>query len=752
MTFLRKTIQPLQTYAHWLHLRWPAGVPEALPEVGHNGVTKVHGIRIAGDLRGIPLLKFAADSGAKAVQEFINEGAFVKSTTDRLDLAIIGGGVAGLSAALEAQKAGLEFKVYESTEAFSTIVNFTNGKPIFTYPTKMQPSGYLKLSAEVKEDLLAELRSQAESENISFQIQHVDRIEREKSGLVVHFEDNTCIKARRVLLCTGRSGDYKQLNVPGEHLDKVHNRLFDPNDYQQKNVLVIGGGDSALEAANSLYEAGAEVTLSYRGREFSRPKPENIEKTLSLGFDLLFSTQVKRIKPESVELTGASGDIELANQFVFVMTGRQAPVDFLRRCGIKMSGHWTLGKIANFFMVFLAVVLIYRWKTDNSEIADLFLSNGWFPYNIDWYGWAETNLFARALQDHVGTPGFYYELLYTLIIIIFGIRRVKRNPTPYIRRQTLSLALFQLLPLFLLPYLILPIMGELGAFNSGTGAWVADQLFPINDIGIREYWRAVGFILAWPLFIWNVFTSEPNLLWLAIAFAQTFIFIPWIVYRYGKGAYCGWICSCGALAETLGDAHRAKMPHGSGWNKLNMVGQVILGIVFLLLLIRITGWVFDGSAIGEKSNDLFNQFAYGFSFFGMPLNYSSIVDYFLAGVLGLGLYFHFSGRTWCRFFCPLAALMHIYARFSKFRIFAEKDKCISCNACTTVCHQGIDVMNFASKGQPMEDPQCVRCSACVQTCPTGVLSFGTINENGDITLDKILASPVQISERQRKSS
>jgi polyferredoxin len=355
-------------------------------------------------------------------------------------------------------------------------------------------------------------------------------------------------------------------------------------------------------------------------------------------------------------------------------------------------------------------------------------------------------LFARALQDHVGTPGFYYELLYTLIIIIFGVRRVIRTPTPYIRLQTFSLAMFQLIPLFLLPYLILPVMGELGLFNFGVGGWIADQLFPMNEIGIREYWRAAGFILAWPLFIWNVFTPEPQILWLIIAVVQTFIVIPWIVYRYGKGAYCGWICSCGALAETLGDAHRAKMPHGSNWNKLNMAGQLILGVVFVLLLFRIVGWVFTGSALGEMSNHWFIQIAYGFSWFGVPVNYSIIVDYFLAGIIGMGLYFHFSGRTWCRFFCPLAALMHIYARFSQFRIFAEKSKCISCNACTSICHQGIDVMNFANKGLAMEDPQCVRCSACVQTCPTGVLSFGSIDKQGKITLDKLSASSVQSRE------
>ena len=92
--------------------------------------------------------------------------------------------------------------------------------------------------------------------------------------------------------------------------------------------------------------------------------------------------------------------------------------------------------------------------------------------------------------------------------------------------------------------------------------------------------------------------------------------------------------------------------------------------------------------------------------------------------------------------------MHIYARFSQFRIVADKKKCISCNVCTSVCHQGIDVMNFANKGNHMEDPQCVRCSACVQSCPTGVLSFGRINRKTSnvIALDKLQAPPVRMAE------
>ena len=123
-----------------------------------------------------------------------------------------------------------------------------------------------------------------------------------------------------------------------------------------------------------------------------------------------------------------------------------------------------------------------------------------------------------------------------------------------------------------------------------------------------------------------------------------------------------------------------------------------------------------------------------------------MIDLWLAGAIGYGLYFHLSGRVWCRFACPLAALMHIFARFSQFRIFAEKKKCISCNVCTTVCHQGIDIMSFANKGLPMEDPECVRCSACVQSCPTGVLSFGRFDGKGGVVYDSLQASPVRMQE------
>src|SRR5205085_11361485 len=129
---------------------------------------------------------------------------------------------------------------------------------------------------------------------------------------------------------------------------------------------------------------------------------------------------------------------------------------------------------------------------------------------------------------------------------------IKRRRTPYVKAQTITLALVQIVPLFLLPYLVLPWLGNNGVFDHGALGRFADTFFPKADYGHgREYWRAFGFVLAWPLFFWNVFTEQPMWGWLAVSFFQTFVVIPLIVWKWGKGAYCGWICSCGALAETV---------------------------------------------------------------------------------------------------------------------------------------------------------------------------------------------------------
>jgi len=777
-------------YTRWLHTQWPAGTVERLPESGDLGATAVPGVRIVGDLTGIPLLKFSSDSGARAVKAILREPGFQRSTDPRLpDLAIVGGGVSGISAAIEAKRAGLSVVVFEATQTFSTVVNFPKGKPIYTYPTGMTPDGGLQFTATVKESLLEEMERQRVEADVNPVPARIDRVERREPDLLLHHADGQVTRAQRVVVAIGRSGNFRRLGCPGEDLDKVYNRLYDPKEFAGKNALVVGGGDTAIETAIALGAIGANVTISYRKREFARPKPENVERLRALERDptalvrvehptservttatmtstqggrgagsvrVLLGTQVSKIEPETATLIDSGkAETSIANDVVFSMIGREAPLDFFRRSGIPIRGEWRAATWIAFVAFLLFCVVLYHWKGHHQEfpLQRAAAAARAFPYNVppavealggsiaDWSS-RETNLL-YTLKRALGNPSFYYSLAYCTFVAVFGIRRIRRRRTPYVTRQTITLMVVQWLPLFILPEFILPWMGRGGYFEPGHPLrWLADQLFERYD-GLlgheRAYWRAYGFILAFPLYVYNVFTEHPMWLWLGISFVQTFVIVPLIVYRWGKGAYCGWVCSCGALAETLGDAHRQKMLHGPVWNRVNMLGQAVLAFSLVILGLRIAGW-----SLGPAS------WATGWHhalFEGIPfLNYGWSVDIFLAGIVGVGAYFWFSGRVWCRFACPLAALMHIYARFSQFRIFPDKSKCISCNVCTSVCHQGIDIMNFANKGLPMADPECVRCSACVQQCPTGVLSFGRIGPGGGFVPDRLVASPVKASE------
>ncbi|MEM7307415.1 MAG: NAD(P)-binding domain-containing protein [Planctomycetota bacterium] len=804
----------LSRYARWLHTSWPAGVVEKLPEVREDGTTNVTGLYIAGDLTGIPLLKFAADRGTRVVRAIAADPALPRLRGEAApdgrhvyDVVIVGGGVSGMAAALEAKEQGLDFVLLEAAEPFSTIANFPKGKPIFTYPTEMTPEGGLQPTAPVKEELLAELKAQSLERGIEPLAARAESVKRRGKLLEVVVPAGDDLLARRVVVAIGRSGNFRKLGVPGEDLDKVYNRLHDPKDFCGQDALVVGGGDSALETAIALAQCGARVTISYRKPDFSRPKPDNVERLQALQRDpradvaieepsservttatgpflgeseepgsirLAMATKVRAITDDQVVLADADGkDETLPNSAVFSMIGREPPLDFFRRSGVKLRGETKGFEWVGVIGFFVAMFLLYDWKNHGFLCQLLFdkSSPGTFPNNAPSLiaslgAWWEAQVADRSTL--VGTvavsmkgTSFYYTLLYTLCVGIFGYRRVKRRRTPYVTLQTASLFLIQLLPLFLLPEVLLPWLGYNGAFDAGVGATVADALFeryiPLDaylaadwpDWGHpRAYWRAYGFILAWPLSVYNVFTDQPVWAWLCISLVQTFVLIPLLVWRFGKGAYCGWICSCGGLAETMGDTQRHKMFHGPKWNRVNLLGQVLLGLAFVLFLVRVVGWLTPGSF----ADRIFPVLLEGKNADGMtvnPLSWKWTVDVGLAGILSVGLYFKFSGRLWCRFACPLAALMHVYARFSRFRIFADKKKCISCNLCTSVCHQGIDIMNFANKGLPMEDPECVRCSACVQNCPTGTLEFGQIDRASgqELGRDRIPASRVHMAER-----
>ena len=320
----------ISQYMNWLHTRWPAGTVEKMPEVGEDGITAVPGIRVVGDLTGIPLLKFSADTGARAVQAILKEPNFSPGgAEDVIDIVVLGAGVSGISAALEAKKAGLRYRLFEAAEPFNTIVNFPKGKPIYTYPTEMVPQGDIQFTANVKEALLDELNAQKDAAGLEITPQRIERLERKGDLILVHHagKDKEVTKAKRVIVAIGRSGNYRRLGVPGQDLDKVYHRLYDPKEYAGQQALVVGGGDSALESAIALATCGAHVTVSYRKPEFSRPKPDNIDRINELQKDPDADVSVEQ--PVSDRVTTAASKM---------MRGDGAPGSITLDDGLQAQG------------------------------------------------------------------------------------------------------------------------------------------------------------------------------------------------------------------------------------------------------------------------------------------------------------------------------------------------------------------------------------------------------------------------------
>jgi thioredoxin reductase len=446
----------IKRYTHWLHGQWPAGRVERLPELADDGGTNVPGIYVVGDLKGVPLLKFSIDSGTKAVRTITADKGFqsLKSANEPgvLDLVIIGGGLSGVAAALEARKMDLNHVLLEASETLSTIVNFPKAKPIFTYPKDMTPEGDLRVSAPVKEALLEEIRGQVDGK-ISPRKSFAERIEKIGKIFNVVLRDEEPIKARRVIVAIGRSGNFRKLGVAGEELNKVYNRLHDPADYKGKRCLVVGGGDSAMETAIALTQSGADVTMSYRKKEFARAKPENIEMVQRLAKNP--ADRVHMMEPTSERVSTASGDFmgdklqpghlrllmgsavkriteadalvkkddgaeeTLPNDVVFAMIGREAPLNIFRRSGIRITNDHNPGWIATLVVSLLLFTFIYHWKKtgiggfDHIPVAraivhvgDTWAQKGWFPYHVT-SNWTGTSALAQTLKISLTEPGFY---------------------------------------------------------------------------------------------------------------------------------------------------------------------------------------------------------------------------------------------------------------------------------------------------------------------------------------------------------
>ncbi len=309
-----------------------------IPDVAENFETNVSGLFIAGELGGMGLIRNAITQGTQAIGYIEKRGSKGKD----LDVVIIGAGPSGFAASLGALEKKMKFKTFEQDSLGGTVFNFPRGKLVMTAPVVLPIIGTIKMFETTKEKLLELWTSVEKKTSIKINYKEkMENIEPNGEGFTVTTTKGT-YETSSILLCLGRRGSPRKLGVDGEDQDKVVYRLNDPADYINKHVLIVGGGDSALEAATSIAEVeGSKVTISYRSPSFSRAKQKNQDniKTMSESGELttLMSSNVKGITADEVELDQDGEKIVIKNDGIIVCAGGILPTPFLKQIGIVVD-------------------------------------------------------------------------------------------------------------------------------------------------------------------------------------------------------------------------------------------------------------------------------------------------------------------------------------------------------------------------------------------------------------------------------
>lgn len=312
-----------------------------LPHVNEHFETNVPGIFIAGELGGMGLIKNAVEQGKQAVENMVNTGGQSHNAT--YDLIVVGAGPAGISASLAAKKHGLKFLTLEQDTLGGTVFTFPRAKIVMTSPMDLPLFGKVKLFETSKSELLDLWGKVLGKNDISIrENSKVDSISVVNGHSRIVTLNGEEYFSRNVLLSIGRRGSPRKLNIPGETMEKVAYRLLEPEDIMDKNIVVVGGGDSAVESALLLADNN-RVTLSYRKDVFQRIKPKNNERIHEAIrrdiLDVRFSSNLELIEKDEVVIGEAGGakKVRLINDLVYILAGGELPTQFLEKIGIKIT-------------------------------------------------------------------------------------------------------------------------------------------------------------------------------------------------------------------------------------------------------------------------------------------------------------------------------------------------------------------------------------------------------------------------------
>ncbi|PKG99131.1 NAD(P)-binding domain-containing protein [Paraglaciecola sp. MB-3u-78] len=314
-----------------------------IPTLSPNFETNVAGIFIAGELGGMGLIRNAVEQGSQAASEVTKLVRQLKwAPEDMLDVVVVGAGPAGIAASLSAKQDNLNFVTIEQDSLGGTVSHFPRNKIVMTAPVNLPLVGKVKFRETSKEALLEFWQNIIEKTALKINFdERLEDIETLKVGFKLTTNKGQYF-TKTVLLGLGRRGTPRTLNVEGEALPKVVYRLIDPGQYTGQKVLVVGGGDSALEAATSIAEqAGSHVILSYRSDSFNRAKSKNrqkVEQAERQGqLTVMLRSSVKKISPDDVVIEQDGKQACFANDAVIVCAGGILPTPFLQKIGISIE-------------------------------------------------------------------------------------------------------------------------------------------------------------------------------------------------------------------------------------------------------------------------------------------------------------------------------------------------------------------------------------------------------------------------------
>lgn len=322
-----------------------AAYRELVPTLDANFQTNVPGLYIVGELGGRGLIKNAVNEGKLAIEHVCKaaaqDNAAEDDATHALDVIIVGSGPAGLSAGLEALKSGLKYVVLEQGSLADSVRQYPRHKILFAEPLHVPLYGDLWVADASKESLLQMWETIVSETGLRVETERrVEEIVRQGWLFRVRASGKD-YRARRVVLAMGRRGTPRQLGVPGEELEKVFYDIIEMEEFAERHVLVVGGGDNAIESALGLAgQEGTTVTLSYRGNRFSRIRDRLRVQIAAAERDgsvsVLLGSRVKRILSDVVVLQADGETRIIPNDDVVVRIGGEPPSALLEALGVRM--------------------------------------------------------------------------------------------------------------------------------------------------------------------------------------------------------------------------------------------------------------------------------------------------------------------------------------------------------------------------------------------------------------------------------